>query len=44
MIGILEEAHRVLDDDLVLEPDEFGDFFCDPWSDDLDVDLFHVDL
>ena len=41
---VFEETHCVLDDDLVLEADELDDLFGDPRTDDLDVDLAHVDL
>jgi hypothetical protein len=39
---VLEEAHRVLNDDLVLESDELNDLGGDPGPDHLELDLAHV--
>ena len=44
MIRVLEQPHRVLDDDLIFEANELGDLFGDPWFYDLQIYFFHVDL
>ena len=41
---VLEEAHGILDEDFVLEADEFDDFFSDPGANDLQVYFAHVYL
>jgi hypothetical protein len=41
---VLKEAHGVLDQNFVLEADEFDDFFGDPRANDLQVYLAHVYL
>ena len=41
---VLEEAHGVLNKDLVLEADQFDDFFSDPGADDLQVYFAHIYL
>jgi len=45
MLGlVLQEAHGVLDEDFVLEADEFYDFFSDPGANYLQVYFAHVYL
>jgi len=44
VIRILEQAHGILDDDLILKANELGDLFGDPWFYDLQIYFFHVHL
>lgn len=41
---VLQEPHRVLDHDLILESNELNDLFGDPRTHDLEIDLAHVDF
>ena len=41
---VLEKAHGVLDKHFVFQTDELYDFFGDPRSNDLQIDLAHVYL
>ena len=41
---VLEKAHGVLDEHFVLQTDELYDFFGNPRSNDLQIDLAHVYL
>ncbi len=41
---VFEKTHCILYDEVVIQTEEFYDFFSDPRSDDLQVDFAHVYL
>lgn len=44
MVWVFEETHGILDDHLILEANKLSHLFCDPWSNNLHIDFFHVYL